>query len=428
MQKMSKSWKKELLIFFHKIKNYFYEILLLISTVSLLIPPLNLVALYTNQLAKIIILLLFFYSFILKRKNVQKNYLYLLLFFLLSQLASVFSEAVSINSYFQVVRNYIIVFLVYMLFLELGKNRFTKMFINLVKISFYINIFFELSLIIIPRISLDFFYTYLPNDYYLQIYYNFQRGRTYLTSFNEALLGFFYSNVNWGTLLAVICSSILTFSSQFRTKLVMLIASFIIPVLFIVTKVAKIKREILIFCILIVTTIFCISFLQFKFNNEANIIQRLSFDDGLNSYQSVITRFTYWIEGAQIGLEYPIFGVGIGNYANTTKKLVFSPLASKAQKTVDTNAQNPHNIFISLFVESGLVGLISFIIILSIFLKMDVKLLLTKEVSEYKYTLPAVVGFWLLFFYSLLNPSTDLGYNILFWLFRLNIFYLSEAS
>lgn len=73
---------------------------------------------------------------------------------------------------------------------------------------------------------------------------------------------------------------------------------------------------------------------------------------------SVTGRLVYWDAAVKIGLRFPAFGAGLGNYRY---------LYPQFQPQLGYYSDNPHNLPLQLFAETGMVGLILFAVFLVLF-------------------------------------------------------------
>ena len=83
----------------------------------------------------------------------------------------------------------------------------------------------------------------------------------------------------------------------------------------------------------------------------------------------------------------------------------------------DATLLYPHNLFAQIFVETGLLGLLSFIFILGLFIKKDFKILKgDKDISK-----ALIISFWALVLYAMFNPRTYLTFYVNFFILRILI-------
>ena len=118
-----------------------------------------------------------------------------------------------------------------------------------------------------------------------------------------------------------------------------------------------------------------------------------------------------WKNAIKMGIEKPIFGYGVRNVSD-----YYSQYFSKYEIQNSLIGGNFHNIFITIFVSSGLLGLISFILIIAyVSLRLITYLVVTKKNDE---KLILILFFGILFgqlFESQIIYSTSF-INIIFWL------------
>ena len=118
-----------------------------------------------------------------------------------------------------------------------------------------------------------------------------------------------------------------------------------------------------------------------------------------------------WKNAIKMGMEKPVFGYGVRNVSD-----YFTQYFSKYEIQNSLIGGNFHNIFITIFVSSGLLGLISFILIIAyVSLRFITYLVVTKKNDE---KLIIILFFGILFgqlFESQIIYSTNF-INIIFWL------------
>lgn len=244
---------------------------------------------------------------------------------------------------------------------------------------------------------------------------NVSRGRIYIDSYEEAIVPiciYFLIIKKWIKLDVILLCGIIavSFLSGFRTKLATLILS--MGILFIFIESYR-RIAVSLFGLSMVVLLF-LSF--FTSSGDISLIDRLQTDVvDLTSGRELRIK-----EGIEIGMSSPLFGVGLGNYYDHLTLSMQKSVSPFAQKRMefDLAVLDPHNIFISIFAETGIVGLTSFFLLLFYFIAKDIFILKKKAHEKVKII---VCSFWILFTYALLNPSTSITYISLFWLFRVLI-------
>ncbi|ORP07925.1 lipopolysaccharide cholinephosphotransferase [Streptococcus mitis] len=118
-----------------------------------------------------------------------------------------------------------------------------------------------------------------------------------------------------------------------------------------------------------------------------------------------------WKNAIKMGIEKPVFGYGVRNVSD-----YYTQYFSKYEIQNSLIGGNFHNIFITIFVSSGFLGLISFILIIAyVSLRFIIYLIVTKKNDE---KLIIILFFGILFgqlFESQIIYSTNF-INIIFWL------------
>lgn len=290
-------------------------------------------------------------------------------------------------------------------------------------ISSTINLLSQVFMFLNYQLFLYFGGIFFNKNYLDLISINIQRGRVYLESYDEMLipliLYFWTINKNrkvlvWFTFLIPIIS----FLSLFRTKIIMLAFALLG---FMVVFLREIKRYYLIpigIGVIILSLYWFLSSLQFY-----TVFDRLTLQ--YSSDQNTITsRIERWGFALDMGVSSPAFGVGLGNYYDylpSNKQQSISKF-QLANQEYDIAAQDPHDIFFSTFAETGTFGLGTFVLLLLYFIKEDFEMLKNKKNGLGK---AFVISFWTLFLYSLVNPSSSITYQSLFWLTRVAIYKLS---
>jgi len=141
-------------------------------------------------------------------------------------------------------------------------------------------------------------------------------------------------------------------------------------------------------------------------------------EQGTADTTSVSFRIDMMIESAKLAFAYPITGVGLGNFYNAL------PNKYKSQLILRDNVGNQiylgalqagsHNIFFQFLAETGILGVLSFILLILFFVKKDIALVK----SNVKYKKPFIASFWTLMIIVQFFPPTNLAFYTLFFLLR----------
>ncbi len=287
-------------------------------------------------------------------------------------------------------------------------------------LSLLINFVYQVIIYLLPGLYSLMGKLFLYEGHLEFVSFNLARGRVFIETYDEAILPFLLIIGIGKTKLESIGRKFLPFLvvvptllSNFRSRLLMLIVS---SILIFTTWFRNWKTAII--SLLIVSALFfaadALSLRLWGFSLLDRVLLRSNYDD----IQSLSSRWEGIARSFELGVSRPLYGIGLGNYFDqlptTTRSAVFS--LSNYYGTVWTSSLNPHNIFAQIVVETGLLGLLYYLMMLAIFLKNDIKIL--KGGQRNKFQAAAVMGFWTLFSYSLFNPSTTLTYNTYFWILR----------
>lgn len=314
-----------------------------------------------------------------------------------------FSMLFLISSYFLIENNRDIKKIITVLLFVTGANIIYQMFM----------VFFSIQFLNIA--SLIFHKGYLN----LQTL-NIERQRIYIDSYPESLLPllsyliFRQKRPAYSILLIPI--TILSFVSGFRTRFVMMIFGLLASIVLFSKSFIRYLWVILAIVLLLYFTNSIA-----KSVTGQTVIDRFTLENNIADLAPILGRFEKWNESIEIGFSSPLLGVGLGNYYDNiqpNEKLYFTIFYfSKSVERGELAAMDPHNIFMSIFAETGFAGLIAYMLLISYFIYFDYKIVTSRNDQSKAF----VAGFWILFSYSLFNPSSTLPYLSSFWLFRILI-------
>jgi len=399
---------------------YFFSLfLILLPSFYLADPPINVLNL--AKLLWIIVLISLLLGSVLKKTSlkIRSRLLILFLLFFLSQTLSVIN-AQNITSFLEKFKELssILIMLILSIYFIKSKSDVKKIIIILF-IDGVINLGIQLLIVVSPNLFIGLGNLILHPNYLKAVVVNIERGRIFLASYNEMLIPLvFYilvaqaKEINKKILGISTITIITVFSalSGFRTNLLM--SSFaILGTIFLYRKFTKLSLFII--CIVLFTLLGLYSITPFL-NSKTGIERVFDTEGNVNEISS--GRVNKWEKAIQMGLSSPLTGVGLGNY--------FDYLPSKMQRgrtgvsSIDTQfeiaAQDPHNIFLTLFSETGVLGLISFILLLLYFIHKDLTVLIRGDQLAQSISL----SFWTLLIFSLFNPSYAASFQVSFWILR----------
>jgi O-antigen ligase len=182
------------------------------------------------------------------------------------------------------------------------------------------------------------------------------------------------------------------------------------------------RRKILTLCLGTLSIIFCI-YLAFSFVTSRNtIIDRFLMKSQTEDVDSVDRRFVMFRQALDLFTQAPILGVGTGNYKDNVQ-IVYSMFGGRTYEPYYKILENvyayPHNWFLTILAENGLVGFLVFMWMLFIFIEIDFKLwkkLKGNELLTFS-TLSSVSWIWV-FANQFTMMHVSLPTVIIFWAFR----------
>ena len=280
----------------------------------------------------------------------------------------------------------------------------------------------ELSILFYPQYILPVL-SYITHETYLQYFsYQYQRGRLFGDSLNEAFIPILFIVIiaiknralRFGSLVTLSSSLLITtLVSGWRTKLVVLFISSICTLLFLAKKQVRLTLLILLFSTMLVTISYSYLSGQVKILTS---VERL-FNLDVPTARENRSRISYLKEAIEVGASSPLFGVGLGNYFDSLSQ------KSKETKQVGLNGfggrpliiiDDPHNMFIGAFATTGIIGVISLILLMSSFAWKDVRNFfhLSSQMRA------VIISFWSIVLFAFFNPWLYFQYLSLFWMIR----------
>jgi O-antigen ligase len=211
-----------------------------------------------------------------------------------------------------------------------------------------------------------------------------------------------------GYLLLTVAVCMCAVLSNYRIQVIVAVLAVFGSLKFVIGRSDIFLKKMLFFCIAISV------FIAISISNQFHMIN--VFDRfGIENQTTIISRIEMWYQAIKIGKVSPLTGVGLGNYYDwlENKQTNINSTTDPKNQLMKVTAINAHNIFFSLFSETGLLGLVTYIAILIHLLRLDFKNL---QVQSVKGSL--IFSFWLLVIISLVGPTFDIQYLTLFWIIR----------
>lgn len=393
----------------------------LLSIILVLLPPFvlfNNPVIGTHSISKIIWGSLLLYQFIYHRKDIfilwekNKKILSITLFFLLSQLLSIF-YAKDIVAFFYGFEDFLFGYLFFINSLLLVNKVKSSQLLKLLTISLSFDLVSNWVLILYPNIFFKIFQHLLSSQYLLVIKQEFERNRLGLENFNFVVLALFLFLIikeNKNTLqdyFLLIVNGFLVAISNFRTKSVLLITSIFF------TLVLLRKKAIYLFIFFAIVGTMLVA--NFRLSNfRVNVANR--YKNNKTNIASVVLRFDAWRKSTEILANNQYHGIGLGNYKYYVRPGMFNDV-KKDKSYYYAIYNDPHSKPIKVLVETGIIGIFFYLIMMGYFIYSDVLFFKKNSLDKNIYS----VCFWILVLFSLYNPTEMVKYQMLFWFFRAKI-------
>lgn len=369
-----------------------------------------------------------FFEHKVKRLFKKHKVLFVIIILNLLSLSLSILNSINIFTFLQVFKNFIISYLIFVLILfyftkrnDLGKFIEVLVFSSIINLSIQVFIYFD------SGFFLEFLKNYMHPQGAAFLEYQLARSRFFGDSFEEAIIPLLIFLIlksnkikkNFLLIYLFLLIIFITTSSNWRTKQLIFFFCFFLVMLYILIVKPKLNRFKVFIVFFVSAIIFFLSYILSLQIIGQNSIVRLIDPNDLDK-AAIRSRLNMWLLALEIGKSYPLSGVGLGNYyeyLSTIEKYQinkFSLVNTKGYVLID----NPHNIFFSLFAETGFFGLFTYVILLVYFLFYDIKLLTKKNFLSSI----LIFSFWSLFLFSLFNPANGLTYLNLFWVLRAMIY------
>jgi len=167
-----------------------------------------------------------------------------------------------------------------------------------------------------------------------------------------------FKGKKWSKLMIFWMFISLLFSLFFTKSYSTWIAVFLSSSIFLTLKYPVLQKKKIIISLLILS---CIAFLFLFFELRTEKWQMMI---SLDSRSSIASRLMIWESSIQMIAHYPLFGIGIGRFeeAYLAYQIFFPPYLEWA-------VPQPHNLYLAIFLQAGIVGLSGFVLLLFSWLK-----------------------------------------------------------
>jgi O-antigen ligase len=316
---------------------------------------------------------------------------------------------------------------VFVCYLILNKKRLANKIIQIINFTVLINVCMELLMFFFPSL-VNWLYRFIHQSVLDIFVFNINRGRLYFESYGEVflpiILYLFIKEKNllnkiiyWIVTLGVI---MLAFWSNYRDRFVVVCFSLFTTLMIFRKDILKIRTRQNIIFLFATMLIFIGGFFYIYQTRGYSVIDRLLLQDKEEDIGSLVSRGILINEAVSIGRQFPLTGAGLGNYYDHLPSFMKNQryrMIGQNRNFLDATLLYPHNLFAQIFVETGLLGLVSFLLILGIFIRQDFRIL-KKDNSISK---ALAISFWALILYSMFNPRTYLTFYTNFFILRILI-------
>lgn len=148
-------------------------------------------------------------------------------------------------------------------------------------------------------------------------------------------------------------------------------------------------------------------------------IGRLLFEDQ-QDIDALTSRLNFFKKSIELFISSPLIGVGLGHYSLIADKPYrqFYTIFQEQKIEAELLSLNPHNIFFHLLAETGSIGLLSLIILLSYFISQDWSIFTRKKNTKLSIYFILISGFWILFTFAIFHGQVGFQFYALLFGFR----------
>lgn len=400
-----------------------------LSFLLMRLPPILLPFRLTSHIIfRLINLIILIKLILLDKKQISFKGIAVLLmaFFIFQSLSAI--NAININTFLYFFERLITVSVFTLAcYLLINNKKKVGILVKLISLTVIINILLELVMFFYPQL-INFLYGFIHQSVLDIFVFNLNRGRLYFESYGEVflpvILYFFIEEKNmlkkivyWLIAIGVI---LLAFWSNYRDRFIVVCFSLLVSLIIFKNELFKIKFKQNIVFLIATLLVFLSGFFYIYQTKGYSVIDRLFLQDKEEDVNSLTFRRELIEEAILIGKQNIITGVGLGNYYEHLPSYMKNrryQMIGQNKTFYDATLLYPHNLFAQIFVETGLIGLLSFLFILGLFIKKDFKILIgNKGISK-----ALIISFWALILYAMFNPRTYLTFYTNFFALRVLI-------
>lgn len=388
---------------------------------NFIVPYSNSILFSTQSIGRILLIIVFIYIIVLNFLNkniiIKSNNKILLLILVLFFLQSYsVTKAMNIYSFISRYKDIIIGYIAFVNFYWFRKSIPSIIYIILITTLF--NIIYQLIMLIDPSFFIDAFSIFIPEKHLDLVIFNINRSRLFIETHDEIFIPLliylcYNEAIKTRTIsfIMYILTALLSFMSLWRIRILLSGIGTLFTLFFQKSNTRFIKNKLTFIVVLLIigylTHIISINYKGISY------IDRIFISQNKEETRSLDTRMKQIYEGLNFGF-VEFFGVGLGNYYDNLSSFEHYTLSANIaqEKERKTVVEYVHNIFGLYAAETGMFGLLSFTILIAIFLAQDIRQL-RKNRFDIKNNF--IFAFWLLFIYGFFNPPITGTYQVFFW-------------
>lgn len=348
----------------------------------------------------------------------KKGLLFVVILYLISQSLSILS-VLDVSAFLSVYKNILLGMITFYVVLSLDwREKNVKSLLIVFVVSSVVNIFYQCVVYFQIPYLYSMFSSVIYDKYFSFVEVQAQRPRFFIELCNEMTPPLMIYSFDKYTshkklssvLLFVFLLSSLYFSlvSNFRIILVVFLFCSLLSLWLLMKKNIKRFFSVVVVLLMVVFILQNISIIS----QNTTSLNRLSFGEN-EDIDTITGRFKMWTQALEMGLSSPLVGVGLGNFYDYVSKPHIT--SSTYQSLMKVTLIHPHNIFVSAFSSTGVIGLFSTVLLFGYFLREDIYAFFKEKIGLKHYL---VISFWGLFISAQTGPRETVQFLVFFWILR----------
>lgn len=229
------------------------------------------------------------------------------------------------------------------------------------------NIFFHSQMVAISS------HFYFPGNIRQYLDYEYQRGRIYSQTSVPVVAGimlnFFLLQPSVISLFFAAVSASLVLLWNYRTYF----AAYVVLSTIYALMLQKFRSGSRNF--LALSTGFLLIVILASFFSRGGLVSRFTLSNEYDR-KTIISRFQYFAEAIRVARDSPIFGVGLGSYHLFADPIYLEPTNEEVRQGEIRGMAlqaDPHNFFLTILAETGIIGLLLFVLLLAQIFRFDLR-------------------------------------------------------